>query len=339
MFPAYPRFENLPLHVDVEWQGRTRPVVARLTQWPLSHHAVLECAFEDDETDGEWLVTNGRPPYRLDRADKLLYRTTVFDVKTHQPQEVYRWKDESKARMEEMVKRGFEGERNSVARVLDIGGIPQEPRLALWCRAYCLWISGTQHWNWVEFEQAADLFLMSQTRAHELLLDQWNQPDSPARFAWDWARLSDEERFHQIAPGCDWDELKRVMTMVLRSNTRLWQTDACLWWSFIPVTETGELEGVLHEYERNFDVLDDTMRRWNRWLIKHFARHWRADWFRQYSCVRDFVGLQHEKLGAVTIEQAPTAHEQLEAKLQLREWLRNKATPAEIKPLLDSLNN
>ena len=57
MFPTYPGFEDLPIRVEVEWQGRTRPVVANIERWPLHHQLiVVVCQFEEDAGDGEWVL-------------------------------------------------------------------------------------------------------------------------------------------------------------------------------------------------------------------------------------------------------------------------------------------
>ena len=47
MFLAYRGFENLPLRVEVKWQGETRFVMGRIAQWPGSELAVVVCSFAD----------------------------------------------------------------------------------------------------------------------------------------------------------------------------------------------------------------------------------------------------------------------------------------------------
>ena len=339
MFDAYLGFEDLPLRVEVEWRGHKRWIVARLEQWPDSDHAVLVCVFEDDANDGEWLVMNSRPPHYLDAVNELLHRVVIFDTTTRQPTEFYRWKDEGEARIKKVVQRSFrgggEGKLHDVARIINLDKLPREPKLALWNRESCRWLYGVEHWNWIEFARHSDVpFETSQTWASETLLKLWHQPASEARFSWQWAQWSDEERNQQLAPGCNWAEFRHTMKLVLHTNSRLWQSDTRTLWGILPDAESGELRAILHDYESDLDVMDDLTRAWSSWLIAHFASDWRADWMRQYHCVDNFTSHSHQERALVTIQQPPTAHEQLEAKLQLRDWLQGKATPTEINQLL-----
>ena len=53
----------------------------------------------------------------------------------------------------------------------------------------------------------------------------------------------------------------------------------------------------------------------------------------QHICAREFW--RHaETLENVRVDEPPTMHEQLEARLELREWLEDKATPDEIARML-----
>ena len=80
MFPPFPGFENLPIHVEVEFGGRTRPVVARVETLPtFPSRAVPVCSFLDAPDQGEWLLGNSaRDIYTFGNPDHLLTRRTIF---------------------------------------------------------------------------------------------------------------------------------------------------------------------------------------------------------------------------------------------------------------------
>lgn len=82
----------------------------------------------------------------------------------------------------------------------------------------------------------------------------------------------------------------------------------------------------------------DFLTQWDELIPEHCFPHWRIDWFHQHLCVIRFALNHCSSLSHVKMNEPPTAHEQLEAKLALRDWLKDKATPAVAARLLASLD-
>ncbi len=82
MFDAYPGFEGLTLRVEVEWQGRARPVVVQIVQWPAfdSEAAVVLCVMEDDAEAGERIVTDYNALYFVPLPQSLIHRRNKISL-------------------------------------------------------------------------------------------------------------------------------------------------------------------------------------------------------------------------------------------------------------------
>ena len=331
MFESFPGFEDLPIFVEVEWQEKKRPVVVRLECWPQSRQAVLVCAFEDEPEYGEWLVmASNRAPQFVGSPHRLRFNRVVFDVATRQVSSTPDLKEQRLDKLQSIVRRAFVGDNFRVARLLELPDLPDEPRMALWCVAESLWCSGWQSQNATPFQfSVSPLYLNPQHAGERLMLD-WNEPESDARFAWGWAQWNDEQRRAQLS-GFDGDsqQLERVMTWILLGAKPLWELESGWTWSLRPNEETGGwLWNNAYSDAEPGPILD----KWQKWLLSRFAPRWRADWIEKYSCVKQFWGWR--ALAEVQIDEPPTMHEQLESRLQLRQWLEDNAAPDEIEALL-----
>ena len=280
----------------------------------------------------------GSTAYDLDRPDKLLRQTTSYCANTQILIESRVWTDKGRAKMQEMMRRGFEGKRNSIARVLRLYELPQEPRLALWGLERCFWLNGEGHWKRTEFKQPATSFYWSESQARQSLLSQWHKSESRARFSWEWSRLDDKQKKHRLGFTGDELELERVMSLVLAARNHDWKEGDCLIWQFDADNETGQFAGSFvnanqhNQQEASLDLLS-----WDDLLIARYASSWRSELVVQHECVKPYLSSLYYEFGYAIRNQAPTAHEQLEAKLALRDWLADKATPEQARELLASL--
>lgn len=123
-------------------------------------------------------------------------------------------------------------------------------------------------------------------------------------------------------------ELERVMTQILALSEPLWQLDTGWSWTIYPnQVAQSRLRPLSHQ---NLE-LKPSLERWEKFLLSYFAPNWRADWIDGYKCAAEFW--QRRWLAGVHIQQPPTMHERLEARLQLRQWLEQNA-PEQIDKLL-----
>ena len=327
MFPVWPGFEELRLRVEVQWQGQTRPVVARVERWPDSNQAVLVCAFEDDKEDGEWVITN--------RNRELL---VIGHTHALLQESVAKRDGAPTKRLDSLrycIRRAFDEVGSRIMRVIYLADLPLEPRVVL-CESWlCSWHRRWKINDGVSFELAQDKHLFSQAELQEILMKDWTAPHSDARFAWNWMRWSDRQKQQQLCGALgDGEETNKVMQWVLLSCQLDWNDS---WtWQLVPYSDEFTFVLINHSYGPM--GLDDSLNLWHDFLIDYFAPHLHRDWIVEHRCTRDFWEQKQLAIGRATVIGHPTAHEQLEAKLQLRDWLQDKATRDQITALLDSLN-
>ena len=154
----------------------------------------------------------------------------------------------------------------------------------------------------------------------------WSEPGSDARFAWQWANWNEEERIARsgIAKSAA-DEAEQVMKWILTSSS-VWGRCS---WSLNWNENERKTSWRLYDYDQMADVDSDVLDEWQQWLWSRFFSGWRGDLLEQHECAREFW--RFHTLVEVETDQPPTMHEQLEAKLQLREWLERNATANEIE--------
>ena len=331
MFPAYPGFEDLPLRVKVQWQGRKRPVVARLERWPETNKAVLVCALDNDE--GEWIVRMGQAFYFMGAPSRLLCRFVGYDVKTRASHNLRKFSDWGKAKLSRIVRRAF-AENNAnfgLVRVLCLPKLPNFPRIVAHSTENLFWCSTSQWQSFVPFRlEPAPIALDSNSdKAGQQLQNAWEDQNSDAYFAWQWAALNREERLKKCTGfEGDWDELKEVMELILRASSALWDLDSGWNWWFNVGNDGNDISS-RNDYEVEGELI---LKPWQPILDARFRPKWREKWLTRHLCVAKFW--REEGVSEDVYIDAVTAHEQLEAKLQLRAWLQDKAMPAQIKQLL-----
>lgn len=338
MFSVYPGFEDLSLRVEVEWRGCTRRVTARLEQWLDSRKAALVCVFEDDEEEGEWIIVDKGSglPYTMARPDKLKIKQTSFDEATRVLSKTWKFQAQGIEKFLGILRRAFGGENFTVARLLELSELPAHRNLAICTAESCRWIFGFEHQNWAAFAEQS-LFNSKYTQAQAQLRAQWQMAQSDTRFAWEWAALDDAQRKLRLGWPASWQAMERIMRLILMAMSAHWQACDDIFWDFIIDAETGALKSEFYDLSGDI-VLHEPLLGWEECLLRQFAPHWRADLFRRYGCVSQYVNANCYYGGNVHLTSRPTAHQQLEARLALRDWLADAATPDVATRLLASLD-
>lgn len=333
MFASFPTFEELTIHLQVEWCERQRPIEVRLEKWPQSRGVVLVCHFEDDPEYGEWVVLDGRRrPHFVGKPEKLLFTRTQWNIATRCPFTTRHFKEKQLERLKTVVRLAFGGYYSfRVGRVLEIPDWSGAPRLLLWHSDSAWWCRDWDLWEVTRFGWSPSPLHLSPRQMQDSVSAKWNEADSDMRFAWQWANWDEAERLRQSTGyQGDFGELEQVMKWVL---TCLPTTgDKALEWTWNLLghrlgIET-EIVYFLHAYSDQWEDTQDTdedrfIKVWSDLLSAHFLPHWRRDWTKHHVCVREFWASR--SLCEVERDEPPTMHERLEARLELRDWLQQNA--------------
>ena len=342
MFEVYPGFEELPLRVEVEWRGSTRTVVARLEQWPESKSAVLVCSLTGDPEEGEWIIVgqHGLIPYQMGNPYKLVTETKIYEVETREPVLQWNRQNKGKEKVRQIVCKAFEGNKNySVARLLRLDGFSPEPRVALRTRDKSVWMPTYSHESWIEFDGQVQYDLTEFREQSRLTMD-CRDESNDAHFAWEWTKLNDKQREHCLGFVGDKQQLERVMNLILTARNHQWEDEDWFMWQFDVNIETGEFFGLFNNSNPNHqEQTTHTLSLWDDLLIAKYASSWQSQLVVQHKCVKQYLASKHYEFGYAFIENPPTAHEQLEAKLALRDWLADKVAPGVATKLLASLDD
>ena len=330
MFLAYCGFEDLTLRIEVKWQNQERVVLARLEQWPDSDVAVVVCSFEADKSGEEWLVANNRGIYARTSPRKMLRRRV--DYSGAKPRVRWELSSRAQSQLHYLVESAFH-EFSPVAelvRAVYLPQLPASPRVAVRNRVNASWCDGPGRANLTLFRVPDSPKGLSHDKreAQRQLWQLWSDPRSDARFAWHWTSLTEgQRRFALTGFGGDIGELARLMELVLKSYSALWRGASFWRWNL-------NIEPSRSRYFGAGQAPDETdsncLAPWSALFYEIFAPRAQIRWLGEHHCIPGKM----RQLGTVAVRQAPTAHEQLEAKLALRDWLRVKATPAQIEQLL-----
>ena len=340
MFASYPGFEELPIRVEVEWRGQTRPVRAQFEQWPYWPQTVLVCTFEDAPTEGEWMLFSGRSLRGFHKPEQRIQSYELAHGESSEPHPMMEFLEVELERLHEAIRRVFSNPnppQTSIARLIALPELVDEPRLAVETEAGWFWCSDGRDPNFVPFKIGCAPLPVDMRDSQAALRRAWHDESSDARFAWNWALQNDKERVRSLTSfegDWDWHEIERVMSWVLISASALWKLDGGWLWEISADARHDILEDRSHGDVNPGTILDE----WIAFIRNLYVPDWRESLVTNHQCARDFCGSHGCNIGLVQMLDAPTAHEQLEARLALRDWLAQAATPDVAALLLASLD-
>ncbi len=308
-------------------------VIARLEQWPETDQAVLICSFENDKSAGEWFLTTHVGLYCRRNPSRLLHRYVEYGG----PRPPCKWRFSSRgsSQMRSLIERAFRQNRWGVKivpiSVVYLPELPDSPRVAVHKHPYFSWCPTTNRNDFLQFKISSRPaeFSPPQSEMKGQLLNCWKDRDSDARFAWQWASLSRNAKIQMLTGyNGNMDELTHLMRKVLLSSGLLWRHAPRWHWRICIIPIQGRIYG--NAPTKSLEAELKLLELWDSVFRAHFMPQAQPNLLQYHSCIEDDM----RTLGQASVRQAPTAHEQLEAKLALREWLHNKATPPQIEQLL-----
>ena len=343
MFASYPGFEELPIRVEVEWRGQMRMVVARFEQWPRATGTVLTCAFEDRD-EGEWVILRaGGTPYFV--QDSL---RGAWGLDEEEEEEI--WAPETGFDADiadefcDAVRRAFKNDLFQLARVFQLPA-PHNSNVAALSKTRCAWHGDWSFFSPAVFHSPHPYATLSEAQARAQLFAEWKEEDSDARFAWNWAKWDGDERLRQLSGIPEYfADLERKMSNILVASTLLWRDNARLLWRFYPWAEREN--GAEHQYQSfpidlsdGASLVENNLYLWRPLLLEGYEPQWRDKWAAKHQCISYTIQAKERACVEIQLNQPPTAHEQLEAKLALRDWLADKVAPGVAAVLLASLDD
>lgn len=272
-------------------------------------------AFEDAPAEGEWLV---------------LYSDGCGPLPFTNPNNI--------PKLRRIVVNAFARRSLNVGRAFDLSALPDLPRLGLLSLpANGFWLRDWKGRQWrgegvTPCQLNFDLAATNEVEARELLLRAWSDPQSDARFAWDWARTSRDQKMASLCGyKGQWSELARVMRLVLLCASDIWQRGSAWNWSLHP--QFAARGWLVNSSNRRDNSPDAHFAVWQELLFERFVPCFSTETLERHVSAREFW-LHAETLQSVRLDTPPTMHERLEARLELRVWLQDKAAPSEIEKLL-----
>lgn len=185
--------------------------------------------------------------------------------------------------------------------------------------------------------QNASLLDWSAREVRTLLLQDLARPQSDARFALDWAHLTQteqEDRSLCVRQGSVW-QLRDLLSCALLIEREVQKRDALWSWEVEP--EEREWSGLNWSHPDSMAEwvpVPLRLRAWKQEILAHFGPDINADLRRRHVCVAKSTG-NYSFLMRIEV-QTPTHHERLEAALRLRDWARGKIAPRKLQLLLGS---
>lgn len=216
----------------------------------------------------------------------------------------------------------------------------------LWC---CPGRSARGHFQWQGLKQGVWLsrqWIATKTAAQidcevgQMLAD----PNSDCSFAWNWAQLSDEERFQQLylPRKGTLNECEHLIRAVLWNDPTITYIPECGFTLHIELIEANsppilKIKRIARTYVWDFYETFRLSPHYMRLLelVIEGSQLQRNPQIKDKTAARKMWSLFQSSgnLWFVTTTN-PTQHERLEARLQLREWLRDKVSPDELTVLL-----
>lgn len=189
--------------------------------------------------------------------------------------------------------------------------------------------------------------LRNDVRAVVRAFDQWlSDSDSDIAFARRWNMLQGEahdedtqKRANLVLGGEEKQkEIESVMRWTVLCEPLLWQMgDEWAW--VLDRRDLGPLmnhDQAVNLFGRNFQQKFPFVYRMQQFLLQHHIPGLCHPLWQKHRCTMEFPSLNDylgERFAAVEIKGQPSAHERLEARLQLRDWLQQNAYPDEIEAI------
>ena len=201
-----------------------------------------------------------------------------------------------------------------------------------------VWFSVGEHYQ-VPF----DLFLSQEEffgdgEAHfRRLVEEFVRPDSDARFSMNWMLWSTDDEQEYLFGSAGFRELKALLRSILWSEPRIWQLADHLQWKlweegrgysrFYSITKSVA-DTLRNDLPRLQGIAEEIVRKWPLAVSQHDLD--------AHRCLRESLrGNRYWPLVEVRSPLHLSAHERLEARLQLRDWLERNA-PERMEELLPS---
>ena len=174
------------------------------------------------------------------------------------------------------------------------------------------------------------------TELLERVVEQSRDDSSETHFAFWWATLSTAKHFDLMLPLArgtyqEWQKICRLLPTIFISWVD--NFDAKLYARFVA---DGSVESNFYQQSgRAFqqEIENSPLQQLARWLHEYFSPQPNEELSARYPCARQWLKPNNRAVCEVRIDR-PSQHERIEALLQLRDWLRDKATPADIEALL-----
>lgn len=284
---------------SLPWKGRQREVALRWMRLDKFAHVLWV------RVDGEIWLASRLPNTALEAPMK-------WKVPQHSPRKML-----SIARTVER------GHTLGLTRLLVFPPAQDGPQMVLACTEGGIWLDA-------QLEIVGEFSLDIQTNADESKWQTtfeaaWNDDQSDARFAWNWAKKSEDERrawFYEGTTGIT--ALGNVVRLVLQSADELWEKHEFVCW--IHGFDANE-SWFGNEYRGIVDAKNEAPRleRWRRFFDRHL---WKAEFRTAWShrVMREWICKQCELWGVYIEVARPSAHERLESRLELRDWLRENTS-------------
>jgi len=156
---------------------------------------------------------------------------------------------------------------------------------------------------------------------------------SEVNFAWRWARMNEEERYAWFFDGSDGLKAQEhLVRIVLQSADELWEEHALVSWRRGLSAGEGWFYDERHRRIRE-PQLPLNLERWRHFINAHAGQNqWKAADSQRF--VRYWL-IGKQKMRSFDVEvPRPSAHERLEARLELRDWLEQNVSPQRRRWLL-----
>ena len=157
------------------------------------------------------------------------------------------------------------------------------------------------------------------------VLAEWKNESGRAFFSWRWARMSEQERrawFYDAPDG--FHALEHLVRLVLQSADEIWEENPKISWA----RYLGNSDGLLLNEAGKSVAREKEEPRLHFWRTFFDELFCRSQWeiIEHQPNVREWL-LEQSSYGYMRIEVSrPTAHERLEARLELRGWLEQNVS-------------